>query len=109
MIPVIRVPDGLPALASGMGDGTVMIRPVDLGVNNFKRGQIVTTSGSGGLYPPNIPFATIVRKTSDGALARPIASPASSEHVIVLKPYQQTAKKVLDSALQALPKSEADE
>lgn len=109
VIPVIRVPDGLPALASGLGDGTIVIRPVDLGVNNFKRGQVMTTSGSGGLYPPNIPFAIIVRKTNDGALARPIASPASSEHVIVLKPYQQAAKKVLDEALEALPKSEADE
>lgn len=109
VIPVIRVPDGLPALASGLGDGTIMVRPVDLGVNNFKRGQVMTTSGSGGLYPPNIPFAIIVRKTSDGALARPIASAASSEHVIVLKPYQQVAKKVLDEALEALPKSEADE
>ncbi len=99
VIPVIRVPDGLPALASGLGDGTIMVRPVDLGVNNFKRGQVMTTSGSGGLYPPNIPFAIIVRKTSDGALARPIASAASSEHVIVLKPYQQVAKKVLDEAL----------
>lgn len=108
VIPVIRVPDGLPALASGMGDGTIMIRPVDLGINNFKRGQVVTTSGSGGLYPPNIPFATIVRKTSDGALARPMASPASSEHVIVLKPYQQVAKKILDQTIEALPES-ADE
>lgn len=109
VIPVIRVPDGLPALASGVGDGTIMIRPVDLGVNNFKRGQVVTTSGSGGLYPPNIPFAIIVRKTNDGALARPIASPASSEHVMVLKPYQQAAKQVLDDALDSLPKSESDE
>lgn len=109
VIPVIRVPDGLPALASGLGDGTIMIRPVDLGINNFKRGQLVATSGSGGLYPPNIPFATIVRKTSDGALARPIASPASSEHVMVLRPYQAAAKKVLDETLKALPESGADE
>lgn len=109
VIPVIRVPDGLPALANGLGDGTIMIRPVDLGVNNFKRGQIVVTSGSGGLYPPNIPFASIVRKTSDGALARPIASPASSEHVMVLKPYQEAAKQVLDTALEALPKGENEE
>ena len=70
---------------------------------------LVATSGSGGLYPPNIPFATIVRKTNDGALARPIASPASSEHVMVLRPYQEAAKKVLDETLKALPESGADE
>ncbi|MGL5838361.1 MAG: rod shape-determining protein MreC [Sphingorhabdus sp.] len=109
VIPVLRVPDGLPALASGMGDGTVMIRPVDLGVNNFRRGQVVVTSGSGGLYPPNIPFARIVRRTGEGALARPVASAASAEHVMVLRPYQATAKQVLDDALKALPRTEADE
>jgi rod shape-determining protein MreC len=109
VIPVLRVPDGLPALASGMGDGTVMIRPVDLGVNNFKRGQIVTTSGSGGLYPPNIPFARIVRRTADGALARPVASASTAEHVMVLRPYQPAAKQALDDAIDAMPKSEADE
>lgn len=109
VIPVLRVPDGLPALASGMGDGTVMIRPVDLGVNNFRRGQIVVTSGSGGLYPPNIPFARIVRRTSEGALARPVASAAGNEHVLVLRPYQQAAKRVLDAALEAMPASEVDE
>lgn len=109
VIPVLRVPDGLPALASGLGDGTIMIRPVDLGVNNFRRGQIVVTSGSGGLYPPSIPFARIVRKTSDGALARPIASAASAEHVLVLKPYQAAPKKVLDDAIAAMPEVGNDE
>jgi rod shape-determining protein MreC len=109
VIPVLRVPDGLPALASGMGDGTVMIRPVDLGVNNFKRGQIVTTSGSGGLYPPGIPFARIVKRTNDGALARPVASAAAAEHVMVLRPYQPAAKQALDDAIEAMPKTEADE
>jgi rod shape-determining protein MreC len=38
VIPVMRLPDGLPALASGMGNGLVMIRPVDLGVNPFNKG-----------------------------------------------------------------------
>ncbi|CAN1528694.1 MreC Cell shape-determining protein [Sphingomonadaceae bacterium] len=109
VIPVLRVPDGLPALASGLGDGTIMIRPVDLGVNNFRRGQVVVTSGSGGLYPPSIPFARIVRKTSDGALARPIASAASAEHVLVLKPYQTAPKKVLDDAIAAMPEVGDDE
>lgn len=109
VIPVLRVPDGLPALASGMGDGTIMIRPVDLGINDFKRGQIMVTSGSGGLYPPKIPFAVIVKRTSDGALARPVASPAAAEHVMVLRAYQPAAKQALDEALAAMPKSEADE
>ncbi len=109
VIPVLRMPDGLPALSSGMGDGTVAIRPVDLGVNNFRRGQIVTTSGSGGLYPPNIPVAVIVRRTSDGALARPLASPAGNNHVIVLRPYHEAPRKLLEAAEAAIPKGQGAE
>jgi rod shape-determining protein MreC len=109
VIPVLRVPDGLPALASGMGNGLVMIRPVDLGENPFKKGDIIVTSGNGGLYPPNVPYARVIRKTSDGAMARPIASPGNSPYVVVLRPYQEPAKEALDKALKEAPAREADE
>ena len=103
VIPVLRLPDGLPALASGMGNGMVMIRPVDLGVNPFKKGDVITTSGNGGLYPPNIPYARVVRKTADGAMAMPLASPGNSPYVIVMRPYEEPAKKALDKALAESP------
>jgi rod shape-determining protein MreC len=103
VIPVLRLPDGLPALASGMGNGSVMIRPVDLGVNPFKKGDIITTSGNGGLYPPNVPYARVIRKTVDGALAVPLASPGNSPYVIVMRPYEEPAKKALDKALAESP------
>jgi rod shape-determining protein MreC len=103
VIPVLRLPDGQPALASGMGNGMVMIRPVDLGVNPFKKGDIITTSGNGGLYPPNVPYARIVRKTSDGAMAIPLAAPGNSPYVIVMRPYQEPAKAALDKALAQTP------
>jgi rod shape-determining protein MreC len=109
IIPVLRVPDGLPALASGMGNGLVMIRPVDLGENPFKKGDIIVTSGNGGLYPPNVPYARVIRKTSDGAMARPIAAPGNSPYVLVLRPYQEPAKEALDKALKEAPVSETDE
>lgn len=103
VIPVMRLPDGLPALASGMGNGLVMIRPVDLGVNPFKKGDIISTSGNGGLYPPNVPYARVIRKTSDGAMATPLAAPGNSPYVIVMRPYQEPAKKALDKALAESP------
>lgn len=103
VIPVLRLPDGLPALASGMGNGMVMIRPIDLGVNPFKKGDVITTSGNGGLYPPNIPYARVVRKTADGAMAMPLASPGNSPYVIVMRPYEEPAKKALDKALAESP------
>jgi rod shape-determining protein MreC len=109
VIPVMRLPDGLPALASGMGNGLVMIRPVDLGVNPFKKGDIIATSGNGGLYPPDVPYARIVRKTPDGAMAQPLASPGNSPYVLVMAPYQEPAKKALDAALKEAPAAAGDE
>ncbi len=103
VIPVLRLPDGLPALASGMGNGLVMIRPIDLGVNPFKTGDIISTSGNGGLYPPNVPYARIIAKTSDGATAMPLAAPGNSPYVIVMRPYQEPAKAALDKALTESP------
>jgi rod shape-determining protein MreC len=97
VIPVLRAADGLPALASGAGNGLVNIRPVDLGVNPFKRGDIIATSGNGGLYPPNIPFAVVLKKVDDGALAAPLAGPANSPYVIVLTAYQPEASAVADA------------
>jgi rod shape-determining protein MreC len=109
VIPVQRVPDGLPALASGMGNGLVMIRPVDLGVNPFKKGDIIVTSGNGGLYPPNVPYARILRKTSDGAIAEPLGATGNSPYVIVMRPYQEPAKEALDAALKGNQLPKADE
>jgi rod shape-determining protein MreC len=109
VIPVLRLPDGLAALASGMGNGLVMIRPVDLGENPFKKGDIIVTSGNGGLYPPNIPYAKVIRKTADGAMAQPLAAPGNSAYIVVLRPYQEAAKIALDKALKESPANESGE
>ena len=39
-------------IAQGRGDGTIDVRPLEVGRNPFKRGDIIITSGTGGLYPP---------------------------------------------------------
>ena len=98
VVPVLRIADGLPALATGLSNGMIAIKPVDLGINPFKRGDIIVTSGNGGLYQPNIPVAVVLNKTADGALARPLASPAFTPYAIVLTIYQPTA-----TATQASP------
>jgi rod shape-determining protein MreC len=46
-------------------------------------GDILLTSGSGGLYQPRTPLAVVIRLTDDGAIARPIADPAITDAVIV--------------------------
>ncbi|WP_227339826.1 rod shape-determining protein MreC [Sphingopyxis sp. P8] len=87
IVPVRRARDGLPALSSGRGNGDLDIRTLNIANNPFKPGDILVTSGTGGLYPPNIPVAIIVRRQDDGALARPLADPGKVDAVSVLRPY----------------------
>jgi rod shape-determining protein MreC len=92
LVPVMRASDGLPAFSSGLGNGLVLIKPLNLGESPFKVGDIIITSGNGGLYSANIPFARVIRKTSDGALGLPFADPANTPYAVVLKPYLAEAR-----------------
>jgi rod shape-determining protein MreC len=98
VVPVMRLSDGLPAFASGLSNGQVAIRPVSLGINPFNVGDIIATSGNGGLYRPNIPYARVIKKTSDGATAQPLADPAATSEVIVLPIYLAAASEVEEAA-----------
>lgn len=92
LVPVMRASDGLPAFSAGLGNGLVLIKPLNLGESPFKVGDIIVTSGNGGLYSANIPFARVIRKTSDGALGLPFADPANTPYAIVMKPYLGAAR-----------------
>ena len=92
LVPVMRVSDGLPAFSAGLGHGMVLIKPLNLGESPFKVGDVIVTSGNGGLYRANIPFARVIRKTSDGALGLPFADPANTPYAIVMKPYLGEAR-----------------
>lgn len=83
VIPVRRASDGLAALATGTGSTLVEVRTLNSATNNFRVGDILLTSGSGGLYQPRTPLAVVIRVTEEGALARPIADPAITDAVIV--------------------------
>lgn len=93
LVPVMRASDGLPAFATGLANGMVVIKPINLGESPFKPGDLIVTSGNGGLYPPNIPFAKVLKKTNDGALARPMADPSDTPYAMVLKSYQAPARE----------------
>jgi len=104
IVPVRRARDGLPALAYGRGNGDLDIRTLNIANNPFKPGDILVTSGTGGLYPPNIPVAIVIRRQDDGALARPLADPAKVDAVSVLRPYTpENAEAQLAPAPDAIP------
>lgn len=91
IVPLRRASDGLPALATGLGNGELDIRTLNLADNPFKPGDILVTSGTGGIYRPNIPVALVVRRQNDGAVARPLADPAKVDIVTVLPAYAATS------------------
>ena len=91
IIPARILRGGQPVISQGRGDGTVDLRPLEVGRNPFQRGDIVITSGTGGLYPPLVPIARVVRLDDDGAIARPLADPSSISFAVVEQPYEPAA------------------
>ena len=87
VVPVRRLSDGMPALATGRGDGGLDIRALQAGSNPFKAGDIFVTSGAGGIYPPDIPVALAKIERRDLTIARPLADPAQLDFAIVLPPF----------------------
>jgi rod shape-determining protein MreC len=94
-VPVRLVRDGTPAIAVGHGDGTIELRTLEVGQNPFRRGDILVTSGTGGLYPPGIPVALVVKASRDGTVARPVADPGEIDFAMVLPIYQPLADRPL--------------
>ena len=91
IVPARLLRNGLPVIAQGRGDGTIDVRPLEVGRNPFKRGDIIITSGTGGLYPPLVPIARVVKLDDDGAVALPLADPATTSFAIVEPPFEPTA------------------
>ncbi|MEP6868739.1 MAG: rod shape-determining protein MreC [Novosphingobium sp.] len=83
LVPVRRARDGVAAYATGHSDGTLQLRLIDLGINPLKRGDVFVTSGSGGLYRPGIAVGVVSDVTHDGAVARVLSDPTTSEFVMV--------------------------
>jgi rod shape-determining protein MreC len=97
VVPTRIMRSGTPVISTGRGDGTVDIRPLEVGRNPFKRGDIIVTSGTGGLYPPLVPVARIIRLDDDGAIGLPLADPSEASFAIVEKPFEPAARATPDS------------
>jgi len=88
IVPSRLLRTGIPVIAQGRGDGTVEVRPLEVGRNPFRPGDLVISSGTGGLYPPLVPVARVIRLKDDGAIALPLADPATTSFAIVEPPYE---------------------
>jgi rod shape-determining protein MreC len=101
IVPARLLRGGIPVIAQGRGDGTIDVRPLEVGRNPFKRGDIIITSGTGGLYPPLVPIARVVKLDDDGAVALPLADPSMISFAIVEPPFEPAAV-----AAESAPQSE---
>ncbi|MDR6213328.1 rod shape-determining protein MreC [Paracidovorax wautersii] len=94
-IPVLNVRTGARSVAYGdpiAGHGGGMELRFMPGNADVQEGDLLTTSGVDGLYPPGLPVARVVRveRRADSAFARiyctPLAQVYGARHVMVLKP-----------------------
>ncbi|MET0374647.1 MAG: rod shape-determining protein MreC [Rhizorhabdus sp.] len=93
-VPVRIVRSGIAALATGQGDGTMEIRGLMAGGVPFRRGDLAVTSGTGGVYSPNIPVAVITAVRGDRATARPLADPARADFGMVYPIFQAPVQEL---------------
>jgi rod shape-determining protein MreC len=93
IVPVRRASDNIPAISTGAGDGSLEIRALSAGRNPFKPGDLLVTSGIGGIYQPNIPVAVIVRVQGEIAWGFPLANPSRVDAVVVERAYEQVVTR----------------
>jgi rod shape-determining protein MreC len=91
IVPARLLRNGIPVIAQGRGDGTIDVRPLEVGRNPFRRGDIIITSGTGGLYPPAVPIGRVVKLDNDDAIVVPLADPSTISFAIVEPPFEPAA------------------
>ena len=92
-IPVLNVRTGVRSLAFGDAAGSGGLELRFMGSNSdVQQGDLLTTSGVDGVYPPGLPVATIdrIERRAESAFARiyclPLALVSGARHVMVLQP-----------------------
>ncbi|WP_323810396.1 rod shape-determining protein MreC [Sphingobium baderi] len=93
IVPVRRANDDIPAISTGLGDGTLEIRALSAGRNPFKPGDLLVTSGIGGIYQPNVPVAVVVRVQGEIAYGVPLANPSRVDAVVVERAFEQVVTR----------------
>ncbi len=94
-IPLLNARTQMRNAASGRADGAGMELRFLAANADVKAGDLMTTSGLDGVYPPGLPVARVsaVERRSDSSFAQvllaPIAQPDSARHVLVLQPMDR--------------------
>lgn len=100
-IPVLNTRTGLRAVAfgnPGVSSGSLELRYISANAD-VEVGDLLTTSGVDGVYPPGLPVAKVVKvdRRSDSAFARiecePVARVNAALHVVVLDPLTDVPER----------------
>ena len=86
IVPVRRTRDGAAGFVTGRGDGMLDVKAISLNAD-FAVGDVLVTSGSGGIFAPNVPVAKVVSRDRDGTQAMPFAAPDAFDYALVLRAY----------------------
>lgn len=105
-IPLLNSRTQMRNAAAGRSDGAGMELRFLAANADIKVGDLMTTSGLDGVYPPGLPVAkvAVVERRGDSSFAQvllaPIAQPDSARHVLVLLPQDRhlAAKKEAEAA-----------
>lgn len=103
IVPIRRATDSVPAISTGLGDGTLEIRSLAAGRNPFSPGDILVTSGVGGIYQPNIPVAVVVRVAGEIAYGVPLANPSKVDAVVVERSFEEAVTRNESAAVESAP------
>ncbi|WP_420142605.1 rod shape-determining protein MreC [Sphingomonas sp.] len=87
-VPLRVARTGAAVLGQGRGDGTIEVRATAAAGPGLRRGDLLVTSGVGGVFPPGIPAAVVASVSGEVASARPLADPARLDFAIVLRPVE---------------------
>ncbi|MBI3350710.1 MAG: rod shape-determining protein MreC [Burkholderiales bacterium] len=115
-IPLLNARTQMRNAAAGRADGSGMELRFLAANADVKVGDLMTTSGLDGVYPPGLPVAkvTVVERRGDSSFAQvllaPIAQPDSARHVLVLLPMDRhlAAKQEAEAAAAAEAASAAE-
>ena len=115
-IPLLNARTQMRNAAAGRPDGSGMELRFLAANSDIKVGDLMTTSGLDGVYPPGLPVArvAVVERRGDSSFAQvqlaPIAQPDSARHVLVLQPMDRhdAVKREAEAATSAEAASAAE-
>lgn len=115
-IPLLNARTQMRNAAAGRADGSGMELRFLAANADIRVGDLMTTSGLDGVYPPGLPVAKVAlvdrreQHLRKAGVAAPIAQPDSARHVLVLQPMDRhlAARKEAEAAAAAAAASAAE-